>query len=79
MNKSNAGSVTFERQKTKDERQPADFTNSDKGFHTLSRILKNAGIPCRPQQFKNITGEGNKHDANNLLLDPSVDTSKKSN
>ena len=53
-----------------------DFADSEKGFHTLSLILHNAGIPFRVQKM-NLTGEGVDHDPNNLLLDPSVDTSKK--
>lgn len=53
-----------------------DFTSSEKGFRTLSRILQNAGIPCQRQQ-KSVIDEEFYQDSNNLLLDPSVDTSKK--
>ena len=53
-----------------------NFTNSEKGFHTLSLILRNAGVPCLQRQIS-VKGEGVDHDPNNLLLDPSVDTSKK--
>lgn len=53
-----------------------DFTNSAKGFRTLSQLLRNAGIPCQ-QRLIDVKGEGVARDPNNLLLDPSVDTSKK--
>lgn len=53
-----------------------DFTNSEKGFNTLAAILRNAGVPCR-QKSAAVSGEGIDRDPNNLFLDPSVDTSKK--
>ena len=53
-----------------------DFTNSGKGYRTLAAILRNAGIPCQ-QASATVKGEGIDRDADNLLLDPSVDTSKK--
>lgn len=54
-----------------------DFTGSQRGFNTLSAILQNAGIPCQRRDGASIRSEGIYRDANNLLLDPSIDTSKK--
>jgi beta-galactosidase len=53
-----------------------NFTNTTKGFNTLSAILRNAGVKMvkKQQELKN---ECIKHKTNNLFLDPSVDTSKK--
>jgi beta-galactosidase len=53
-----------------------DFNDSAKGFRTLSQLLRNAGVPCQQQPI-DVKGEGIARDPNNLLLDPSVDTSKK--
>ena len=53
-----------------------DFAESEKGFHTLSLILQNAGVTCNLKR-KAVTVEGLDRDPANLFLDPSVDTSKK--
>ncbi|WP_051523037.1 glycoside hydrolase family 2 protein [Prevotella sp. P6B4] len=53
-----------------------NFADSKKGFDTLSAILRHAGVKANKQ-----TGEleyrNTKRSTDNLLLDPSVDTSKK--
>ena len=53
-----------------------DFADSEKGFRTLSLLLRNAGIACTSKSATS-TVAGIDRDADNLLLDPSVDTSKK--
>ena len=53
-----------------------NFTNSAKGLNTLSAILRNAGVKMVKKQLK-LEKEDILHKTNNLLLDPSVDTSKK--
>ena len=60
-----------------------DFTSSERGVRTLARLLQNAGIPTNRGDGMIMSSYMNKlkqtgDDAkDNLLLDPSVDTSKK--
>ena len=53
-----------------------NFTNTTKGFNTLSVILCNAGVKMVKQQLK-MKNENIQPQNNSLFLDPSVDTSKK--
>lgn len=54
-----------------------DFAASPRGFRALSRMLQNAGIISTASKHHGGKAEGIDRDPNNLFLDPSVDTSKK--
>ena len=53
-----------------------DFTQSSRGSHTFEAILRNAGVKFVKHK-RRIKNEKASRYSNNLLLDPSVDTSKK--
>lgn len=56
----------------------SDFADTEKGARTLSLILRGAGIESKGNKVSNGVA-GIDRDPNNLFLDPSVDTSKKTN
>ena len=55
-----------------------DFADTAKGAHTLSLILRAAGVELSPGDHQVRKNLGIDRDPDNLFLDPSVDTSKKS-